>query len=92
MNNQEKLLEKAIKVLGVEQANEIRSLSEEQLRNLIVNSTREISEAKAELEANPKYQEVVEQKKALSGGYSDLKKLLTVKVQLAINSLQEKGK
>lgn len=92
MNNQEKLLDKAAKVLGAEQTNEIRALGEEQLRNIIVASTREISEAKAELEANPKYQELIENKKALSSGYSDLRKLLTVKIQLAVNTLNEKGK
>lgn len=92
MNPHEKLLEKANKVLGMEQTNEVRALGEEQLRNIIVASTREISEAKADLEANPKYQEVVENKKALSSGYSDLKKLLNVKIQLAINTLQERGK
>lgn len=92
MNPHEKLLEKANKVLGMEQTNEVRALGEEQLRNIIVASTREISEAKAELESNPKYQEVVENKKALSSGYSDLKKLLNVKIQLAINTLQERGK
>lgn len=92
MTNHEKLIEKAIKLLGVEQTNEVRSLSEEHLRNLIVSATREISDAKAELEANPKYQELVEQKKAISGGFSELKKLLNTKIQLAINSLNEKGK
>lgn len=92
MNNHEKLIEKAIKLLGVEQANEIRSFSEDQLRNLIVNASREIADAKAELEANSKYQEILEQKKAMSAGFGDLKKLLNVKIQLAINSLNEKGK
>lgn len=92
MTAHEKLLEKANKILGVEQTNEVRALGEEQLRNIIVASTREISEAKAELEANPKYQEILENKKALSSAYSEVKKLLSVKIQLAVNSLQERGK
>ena len=87
----DKLLEKLYKVLGEQAVNETRALSAEQLEHTIVSCTKETEEVKAELEANPKYQLLKEDLKALKSGLSEVKKLNNARIQLAVLLLSERG-
>jgi replication initiation and membrane attachment protein DnaB len=87
----DKLLEKLYKVLGEQAVNETRTLSAEQLEHMIVSCTQEIEEVKAELEANPKYQQLKEDLKAIKSGLSEVKKYNNARIQLAVVLLSERG-
>lgn len=87
----DKLLEKLYKVLGEQAVNETRALSAEQLEHTIVSCTQEIEEVKTELEANPKYQQLKEDLKAIKSGLSEVKKYNNARIQLAVALLAERG-
>lgn len=87
----DKLFQKISKVLGEQLVNETRTLSAEQLESLIVTATQEVEEAREELEANPKYQQLKEDLKALKSGFSEVKKINNSRIQLAVALLAERG-
>lgn len=86
----DKLLNKLFKVLGEQVVNETRTLSAEQLESVIVSSTQEIEEAKAELQDNHKYQMIKEDKAYMEAGLKDLRKINNARIQLAVLLLSER--
>lgn len=79
------------RLLGAEVCGELQAISKEALEAVIVQANSSIKQAKDELEANPKYQEICELKKALSGGFTDLKKVQNAKIQYALRLREEKS-
>jgi DNA-binding transcriptional regulator GbsR (MarR family) len=67
-------IEKIIKELGQDFLDELDALSPEDVKNRIVSAGQAIKTAKDELEANPNYQELKENIKALRSGFSAVKK------------------
>lgn len=87
----EKLFKKLSKVLGEDYINEARALGADQLEGMIVSAAQEVEAAKAELEANPKYQELKATKQAVESGFKEAKKYNTAKSLLAVALLAGRG-
>lgn len=85
-------LTKEEKLLGVDTCREMEAMEVSALEELIVQSNASIKEAKDQLEANDKYQEVRAQVKALTGGFNDLKKRQSGKIAFALKLREAKGK
>lgn len=83
---------KIIKELGKQTVDGMASLTEADLREAVVASGHAIKTAKAELEANPKYQQVKELVNDLRAGMSAVKKRQGAIIQYALHLLEEKGK
>ena len=80
-------LEKAIKVVGNETVSELEALSETELKQRIVGANEAIRAVCAELEANEKYQEIKESKKALESGRREVTTRQNAIIQIALNLL-----
>lgn len=80
-------LNKIEKILGEEIMEEIRAMGEEELKKVIIQAEQSMKEAKDELEANPKFQQLKEDLKALRCGFLDVKKFQTAKLNLALMQL-----
>lgn len=91
MNDNEATIKKIEGILGQETVAGLRSASNEELNTSIVQAQKDIEEAKSELKANPKYQQIVEDKKVLESSYRDLKKACDARTKLAIALLQLRG-
>lgn len=87
----DKKLARIEKALGNERIIELEALSEEQLKNQVVNSEHAINNAIKELEANPKFQELKENLKALSQGLREVKKFQGAIIQFSLSLLEDKG-
>lgn len=87
-----KKLEKIEKLLGKDKLAILDSGSEEELKIAIVNGNSSIKEAVEQLEANPKYQDLKENLKALSAGLKEVKKFQNAIIQYSLHILEEKGK
>lgn len=91
MNNREKVLRKVAKTLSEEDRNSMTQRSAEELKNLIYEANRSTAEAKAELQANTAYRQILEDKKAMESGMKDLKKLNDAKIEYALLLLSDRG-
>lgn len=78
MNN--KKLEKVIKILGQEITNEIKGMSLDELKEVIVAANQAMDAVQRVLDANPKYQEVKEQKSSLEEGKKEVNKYQRAKI------------
>lgn len=87
----EKQLKKVTKILGEDAINVVNSMSSEELEFTIVQATKEVQSAKEELEANPKYVQIKEDKALLESGLKELRKLNNAKIQLAVSVLAQRG-
>ena len=87
----EKLLKKLNKILGEDAVNQARSLSVEQLEDLLVAAAKEIEETAEELEENPHFQKAKEDLKYLKQGLNEVRKLNNAKIKMAIMLLSERG-
>lgn len=83
--------EKLYKILGEQRMNELRGASVEKLKETIVTAERQKAEAKRELEANEKYQELKLAKKDMEASLKDLNKELNAVVKASVLILEEKG-
>lgn len=70
---------------------ELEGASLEELNKRIAQATQAIVETKAELEANPKYQDVMRDKKYLSEGLSGVKKRQNAIIKISVHYRQCKG-
>lgn len=86
----DKKLMKIVKILGEDRVEQIAVLEENALRLHITNNAGAIKQAVEELEANPKYQEIKENLKALSEGMKEVKKHSNAVIQYALHLLEEK--
>ena len=84
-------MDKLAKIIGAERLEELKNSSVEKLKETIVTASMQKSEAKRELEANPNYQQLKADMKALKGGYNDLSKELNAVIRAAVELLEEKG-
>jgi len=85
-------LEKILKVLDEDMLSELNNMNEAALKEQITKSEQSIKVTRDELEANPKFQELKENLKALRHGYSEVKTFQTAKIQYALIRLEEMGK
>jgi len=83
----DKRLDKIQKILSVEEFLEIDRMSPEQLKDRIVQAESSIKNTLEELEANPKYEELKEDLKALSAGLREVKKRQNAIIQLCLDLL-----
>lgn len=84
-------MDKLAKIIGAERLEELKNSSVEKLKETIVTASMQKSEAKRELEANPNYQQLKADMKALKGSYNDLSKELNAVIRAAVEILEEKG-
>lgn len=89
MISSNKLL-KIEKSLGKETISELGTLSEVDLKNKVVQAASAIKEAQEELEANPAYQELKENLKALSSGLREVKARQNSVIAYSLHLLGEK--
>jgi hypothetical protein len=85
-------LDKIQKILEPEILDEMNSLTPEQLEAKLVTSEKAIKEAKEQLEANPNFQELKENLKALRSGFTEVKKRQNSIIQYCLIRLEELGK
>lgn len=89
--NREKVLKKVSKVLSTEDRNSMTQRSVEELKNMIYEANRSTAEARAELQANTAYRQIIEDKKDMESGMKDLKKLNDAKIEYALLLLSDRG-
>ena len=82
-------LEKALKAVGEDTAKELEAMSPEQLKERIVNAESAMKQVADELEANPKYQEIKENKKALELGKKEVNARQKAIIALALHHLSK---
>jgi hypothetical protein len=87
----DKQLDKISNILGLELINEINALDSDSLKNQIVQAETAMKDAKQELEANPKYEEIKEQLKAITAGLKEVRKFQNAKIAYALDLLESKG-
>lgn len=87
----DKRLAKLEKILGL-QIDELQGLDDAALKNAIVTAETAMKQARDELEANPKYQELKENLKALSAGLKDVKKHQNAVIEFSLHILEGRGK
>lgn len=84
--------EKIVKALGKDVIEELDTLSEDDLKDVIVNSLESMSEAAEKLAANPKYQELSEKLNDVTQGKKNVDKYQKAKIAYARKRLKEMGK
>ena len=87
-----KSLDKYEKALGKDTVNEMNSMSEEQLKQVIVQASSAMKQVKDELEASPEYQALKANLSALTQGKKDVDKRQKARIGYALVRLEEKGK
>lgn len=80
------------KLLGAEVVESLVALSEVELKAIIAQSCGAIKQSTDELNANPIYQEIKENLKAVSQGLREVKKYQNAKIQYSLGLLEAKGK
>lgn len=86
-----KKFERLVKALGEDTVQELNTLSPEDLKARIILAEMSVKSAQEELEANPKYQEIIEKIKAIREGFSFVKKRQKAITQYSLHLLEEKG-
>jgi DNA-binding transcriptional regulator GbsR (MarR family) len=87
----DKKLKRISKVLGKEELEDFNSAEFSKLEDSILQAVSSIKEAEDELEANPKYQELKENLKALSAGLKEVKKRQNAIISFCSHLMEEKG-
>jgi hypothetical protein len=87
----DKKLSKIEKILGKDVIVELSS-NPQAAHGYVVQAEQAIKQAKDELDANPKYQELKDSLKALSEGMREVKKFQGAKIQYILHLLEERGK
>lgn len=80
----DKKLEKIEKILGRDTVEEMNSLDHVAVKEKIVSANSAIKQAIDELEANPEYQHIKEQLKAVSEGMKEVKKRQNAVIQYGL--------
>lgn len=88
----DKQLERLEKTLGEETLAEMEAMSEEELKKAIVDANSSMKQVQEELDANPKYQEIKENLKAITQGKKDVNKRQRARIQYSLHLLESKGK
>lgn len=84
--------EKLLKVLGKDVKEEMDTLGDSELKNLIVNSLESMSEAAEKLARNPTYQDLARRLNDVTQGKKDVDKYQKAKITYARRRLREMGK
>lgn len=87
----DKKLAKIEKALGKETVDSLGAGQPDELKITIVKAEQAMKEAKEELEANTKYQEIKEGLKALSEGMKEVNKRQRAVIEYCLHLLEEKG-
>jgi len=87
----EKKLNKIVKALG-ETAKELETLGEVALKEKIAHAASSIKQAEEELEANPSYQEIKENLKALTEGMKEVRKRQSAIIHYCLHILEGAGR
>lgn len=87
----DKQLDKIGNILGLELIYEMNALDSDSLKNQIVQAETAMKTIKQELEANPKYEEIKEQLKAITAGLKEVRKFQNAKIAYALDLLESKG-
>ena len=87
----DKKLEKIEKALGKELMADLEAQDVAALKNRLVAAELSINHATDELEANPDYQRVKEDLKALSEGLREVKKRQNAIIQYSLSLIESKG-
>ncbi len=80
-------LDKAIKNVGDETYQEMQAMAPDALKQRIVEASEAMRKVAAELEANEKYQEIKENKKALEAGKKEVNARQNSVIAIALNLL-----
>jgi len=94
MRNRNKSLngwEKLQKVLGIDTVEELEKLDSDILKERIANAAQAMQAVRDELEANPKYQELKENLKALTSGKKEVDKRQKAIIKFCLHLLESKG-
>lgn len=86
-----KTLEKLHNALGKDTTAELEGLDSEALRKRIVGAQDAMKKVQEELDANPDYQELKANKKALEEGKRDVNKRQRAITALCLHLLEERG-
>lgn len=86
-----KKYERAVKNLGPESVKELEELSVDGLKQVVVAAEQIMKEASDELEANPKYQELKENIKAIQASKKEINVKQKSKIVVALELLATKG-
>lgn len=86
----DKKLQKIEKLLGLDTINELNANSSEALKNSVIVAEQAINQAVNELEANPAFQELKENLKALSQGLREVKARQNAIIQYCLHRLEDK--
>lgn len=84
-------LEKIEKTLGLETVKELEAFDEASLKKRIVEANQAMKQVAEELEANEKYQEIKENKKALESGKREVNKRQKAVIAYCLSLLDSKG-
>jgi len=79
------------KKLGADLSVELQKSSNDRLKDLVVNLSKEIEKIEQEKEADAKLAKLKEMLKDLSGGYNDARKEKKIRLQYCLMTLQERG-
>jgi hypothetical protein len=85
------VLAKAIGSDGEDLLRELEAADVEELNKRVAQSSQAIHDCKAELEANPNYIKVVEDKKHLSSGFKDVKKRQNAIIKVCLQLRKDRG-
>lgn len=83
--------EKLIRLLGADTVIEMESLSTDGLKSLIVQANQSMAQVKAELEANPAYQDLKLRLKDVTQSKREVDKRQRAKISLALTLLETSG-
>lgn len=84
--------EKATKKLGKDTVTEMNAMSEEDLRQVIVQANSSMKEAKDKLDANPEYQQAKADLSLLQSSKKEVDARQKAKIEYALTRLSDSGK
>lgn len=87
----DKKLARIEKELGKEFLRELDAADATAVEAAVVNAGAAIKQAEDELEANPKFQEIREARKAISAGLSEVKKRQKAIIEYSLHLLEERN-
>lgn len=86
-----KNIDKVCKILGDETTVEMGALSDEDIKQRIIGASSAMKQVKDELEANPKYQDLKEDLKALTAGKKEVDKRQKAIIAYALHLLESEN-
>lgn len=84
-------LEKIEKILGIETVKELEALDTLKVEDRIVAANQAMQLVEDELEANPKYQEIKENLKALQSGKREVNKRQKAVIKYCLHLIEDRG-